>query len=421
MEAAPVDAAYALELAAVKEGGCHGLGFYGSAAGDAWEKGFGAGICQLCKWSRLRRAVLDGCSLRLTVIVLGGSEAAATLNTALRIQSNASDTLPTIGALLDGPFTDVAVTAGGRTFRAHRVVLAAASPVFLGMLDGDMREAREAAVELVGADAGAVELLLRHLYSNPIEVPVSVALQLYTLADQYQVAAGLQQRLRLWLMALQLAPEVLCELAPAARTLCPSAFLGGLRWQAADEIEQLSPLPAFAGWPLDAVVEVMEEAEPLHAFNAAVAWMGAQPQPAERQDSWPRLLDAVPWARASSSDLRAMQRHRSAGQVPGLQGRVVEAALHWGEDLATKNRQLKDQHRELKEQVRRLQQQQQQMQQQMGQMQQQMQRQQQLEWGQLEVVEEEESSVEEEAEEEAEEEEEEEEQPPQRAVRQRTQ
>ena len=260
--------------------------------------------------------------------MLAPSEAPATLDTALHIQNNLGNTISTIDAMLDGRFTDVAVTAGARTFRAHRIVLAAASPVFLGMLDGAMREAREAAVELVGADAGAVELLLRHLYGGAIEVPVSLALQLYALADQYQVAGGLQQRLRLWLMALRLAPEALCALVPAARTLSPASYWRSLRFQAAETLDQLSPLPGFAGWPLDAVVEVMESAGALPAFNAAVAWVEAQPQPAERrQDSWPRLLDAMPWAIASSSDLRAMQQHASAGTVPGLQVLLLEASL----------------------------------------------------------------------------------------------
>ena len=325
-EAAPVNASFAFELAAVKEAGCHGLGGVGDGVDDPWQNGLGWGDPRLCEWSQLRRAVLDGCSLRLTVVVLDPSDAPATLDTALRIQNNASDTSALLGALLDGPFTDVAVTAGGRTFRAHRVVLAAASPVFLGMLDGDMREAREAAVELVGADAGAVELLLRHLYGGTIEVPVSSALQLYALADQYQVAGGPQQRLRLWLMALQLAPEALCELVPAARTLCPAAYSGRLLWQAAENLDQLSSLRAFAGWPLDTVVEAMtEEAAPLPAFNAAVAWVEAQPRRAKQRRNWMRLLDAVPWVNASRSDLWAMQQHPSACQVPGLEKRLLVA------------------------------------------------------------------------------------------------
>jgi hypothetical protein len=195
-----------------------------------------------------------------------------------------------------------------------------------------MREAREAVVELVDANAGVVELLLRHVYGCSIEVPVSLALQLYALADQYQLAAGLQQRLRLGLMALRLAPEALVELVPAARTLCCSVFDGSLRRQAKDVIAQLSPLPAFAGWPVDAVVEVMQGPGPLAAFGAAAAWMEAQPRPAKRRHVWPQLLDAVPWAEARSSELRAIRQHPSAARVPGLEGRLLEAY----DDLCTR-------------------------------------------------------------------------------------
>ncbi|GBF95388.1 hypothetical protein Rsub_08350 [Raphidocelis subcapitata] len=324
-EDAPAGVPFAFELAAVKEGGARQLlGCFGTSVSDAWKKGQGQGTADLCKWSELRGAVLGGCSLQMAVVVLPPSSAAATSDTALHVSDSRDSALTAIGPMLDGPFTDVAVTAGGRTFRAHRVVLAAASPVFLSMLDGAMREAREAMVELVDVDAGALELLLRHVYGCAIEVPVSLALQLYALADQYQLAAGLQQRLRLWLAALRLAPEALVELVPAARTLCHAAWNGGLCQQAASVISQLSPLPAFAGWPVDAVVEVMQGAGPLAAFNAAVAWVEVQPQPAAMRDEWPRLLDAVPWARASNSNLRAMRHHASAALVPGLEGRLLQ-------------------------------------------------------------------------------------------------
>jgi hypothetical protein len=189
--AAPVNPSFAFELAAVKERSSRELlGSFGGCVGDLWQKRTGKGSLSLCKWSRLRLAVLNGCRLQMAVVVLPSSEAAASLEIALRIPSTPSGNLNNIGAMLDGPLTDVAVTAGGRTFRAHRVVLAAASPVFLSMLDGDMREAREAAVELVGADAGAVELLLRHVYGGATEVPVSLALQLYALRGSVPAGSG---------------------------------------------------------------------------------------------------------------------------------------------------------------------------------------------------------------------------------------
>ncbi|GBF95831.1 hypothetical protein Rsub_08267 [Raphidocelis subcapitata] len=121
-------------------------------------------------------------------------------------------------------------------------------------------------------------------------------------------------------MALQLAPEALCQVAPAARTLCLAAWIGGLTGQAAEALPQLSPLPAFAGWPADAVVEVMKEAAPLAAFSAVVAWMEAQPRPVKHQHVWPRLLYAVAWSKASRANLSGIRRHKGAAKVPGLQG-----------------------------------------------------------------------------------------------------
>jgi hypothetical protein len=284
-------------------------------------------------------------------------------NATVCLPSTTSKTITSIGAMLDGPFTDAAVTAGGRTCRAHRVMLAmlaAASPVFLSMLDGPMREARESAVELVGVDAGVVELLLRHLYGGTIEVPVSAALQLYALADKYQAAAGLQQRLRVWLMVLQPAPEVLCELVPAARALCRPAYERSFCDKACDVLDELSPLAAFAAWPADAVVEVMGSSKPLPAFNAAVAWMEAEPRRAKKRCVWPRLLDAVPWDEASTSDLLAIQQHPRAGQVPGLERRQVKILLRLCEGLMAKNEVLQKEIEQLQQRMQQQQQQQQQ-------------------------------------------------------------
>ena len=221
-----------------------------------------------------------------------------------------------------------------------------------------------------------MELLLRRVYGGAIEVPVSLALQLYALADQYQLAAGLQQQLRLWVMALQLAPEALCAILPAARTLCPEAFSCISKHQAAKALDQLSPLPAFAAWPVDAVVEVMKWAAPLPAFNAAVAWMGAQLRPGKQGHVWQRLLDAVPWAKASSSDLNAALQHASAPSVPGLQQRVAEAALRLCKVFEEEESKVKAENLDLRKQMQELQQQAEQWQEQEQQQQEELQRQQ---------------------------------------------
>ena len=119
----------------------------------------------------------------------------------------------------------------------------------------------------------------------------------------------------------------------------------------------------FAGWSADVLVEVIGGAAPLPAFNAAVVWMEAQPQPAKQRHVWPRLLDAVAWGKASSSDLQAMRRHASAASVPGLQERLLEAAVLRCQALEKQESKAASENLQLKAQVSHQQQAQQQQQQ----------------------------------------------------------
>ena len=302
------------------------LGEATPAAGKRWHMV----VVHRGRWSQLRNTVAEeGASLEAALVTLprappvGPSDACA-----LRVAGGGAGTFAAAGgALLDGPFTDVAVAAGGQTFRAHRVVLAAASPVFLCMLDGGMREAREAAVELRDADPAVVELLLRHIYGGAIEVPLAQALPLYALADQYQLSSGLQRQLRLWLASLQLAPDALCGLFPAALYVCPQVATGSWSKQAVASLPALSALPAFGSWPVDAVVEVLKApAGPIpHAVSAAVRWMAGQEKPAKQRHRWPRLLDCMPWRFATASELRAVRCHSKASVVPGLSELLFDA------------------------------------------------------------------------------------------------
>ncbi|GBF95468.1 hypothetical protein Rsub_07818 [Raphidocelis subcapitata] len=281
-------------------------------------------------WDRLRSGLAEeGSSLEATVVRVPSLPPIGLGNAcALRVAGGGTGTFAAAGgAMLDGPFSDVAVTAGGRTFRAHRVVLAAASPMFLSMLDGGMREAREAAVELRDADPAAVELLLRHIYGGAIEVPLALALPLYALADQYQMSSGLQRQLRLWLAALRLKPEARCELLPAANRVCPQLVSSSWVRQSSQHLATLSKLPAFGGWPIDAVVEVLKHfsVAPLAAFEAAARWMEAQEKRARQRHHWPRLLDCVDWIVVRAEDLQAMRRHPQASNVPGLDQRLLDA------------------------------------------------------------------------------------------------
>ncbi|KAI8472059.1 MAG: hypothetical protein J3K34DRAFT_219344 [Monoraphidium minutum] len=188
---------------------------------DKWAIGWG--YPKSLTWAQLRAAVTDGGRLQLAIAVATGGGEAAGLDTTLRLPPPLGTAAPG-GGMLGGPFCDVAVRAGGREFKAHRVVLAAASPALLRMFDGDMQEAAAAAVELQGADAAAVELLLQHIYGATIDAPLALLPALYGLADQYQLRTTLCQDMRLWLGAVDVQPAALAALAPAVHLRCQSVF-----------------------------------------------------------------------------------------------------------------------------------------------------------------------------------------------------
>ena len=65
-------------------------------------------------------------------------------------------------------FCDVTVAANGKEFKAYQVILAAASPFFLSLLENDMRERNEQRIEirLEEATASVVEDVLQYIYTG---------------------------------------------------------------------------------------------------------------------------------------------------------------------------------------------------------------------------------------------------------------
>lgn len=66
--------------------------------------------------------------------------------------------------------TDVIVTAGNRKIKAHRVVLASASPYFYAMFTGDLSESRQEIIVLKEIDPKALELLIEYCYKAEVQV-----------------------------------------------------------------------------------------------------------------------------------------------------------------------------------------------------------------------------------------------------------
>lgn len=89
--------------------------------------------------------------------------------------------------LENGVFSDVTLVAAGRSFRAHKNILAASSPVFLAMFQHDMKEKQAGEVEIKDVDPEAVKQMLAFVYTGVIENFDEVARDLLGLADKYDI------------------------------------------------------------------------------------------------------------------------------------------------------------------------------------------------------------------------------------------
>jgi len=67
-------------------------------------------------------------------------------------------------------FCDVTVAVKGKEFKAHKAVLAAASPFFLSLLESNMRESNEQLIriELEEATASVMEDVLKYVYTGNV-------------------------------------------------------------------------------------------------------------------------------------------------------------------------------------------------------------------------------------------------------------
>ncbi|EAZ07695.1 hypothetical protein OsI_29952 [Oryza sativa Indica Group] len=104
-----------------------------------------------------------------------------------------------IGRLLYGAAddtADVALVVGGETFRAHRAVLAARSPVFKAALFGSMAEATAPSVALRDMDPAAFRAVLHFIYTDalPDDIdelagfsPVDMFQHLLAAAERYEL------------------------------------------------------------------------------------------------------------------------------------------------------------------------------------------------------------------------------------------
>lgn len=93
------------------------------------------------------------------------------------------------GSLLEtGQFSDITVTCEGVEISAHKVILAARSPVFNAMFNHNMRESETKALNIEDLDMDTVKDMLRYIYAGKIENLNTRSPRLLEAADKYQLS-----------------------------------------------------------------------------------------------------------------------------------------------------------------------------------------------------------------------------------------
>jgi hypothetical protein len=88
--------------------------------------------------------------------------------------------------LADPLFSDV-IIATEPPIQAHRIILAARSPVFRAMLTIPLLESKERVIQLPGVEYATVKCLLDYLYGGKVSMDsISLATKVYELADKFE-------------------------------------------------------------------------------------------------------------------------------------------------------------------------------------------------------------------------------------------
>ena len=84
-------------------------------------------------------------------------------------------------------FTDVTLECQGKELKAHKLILAAASPVFEAMFKEGTKEQLNSCVIIEDIDSDIFEVFLRYLYSGEVDQLAEMYLELFAAADKYDV------------------------------------------------------------------------------------------------------------------------------------------------------------------------------------------------------------------------------------------
>ncbi|XP_011871174.1 PREDICTED: speckle-type POZ protein A-like isoform X2 [Vollenhovia emeryi] len=96
--------------------------------------------------------------------------------------------LDNLGLLFDDQkFCDVTIAVRGKEFQAHKIILAAQSPVFSAMFEHKMKERGNNRVDITDVDPEVLREMVRFIYTGKVANLKEMANDLLTAADKYEV------------------------------------------------------------------------------------------------------------------------------------------------------------------------------------------------------------------------------------------
>eukprot|EP00795_Rhopilema_esculentum_P013098 gene13098-3885_t len=193
-----------------------------------------------------------------------------------------------------GVLTDVAVLAGNREIKAHRAVLASASPYFYAMFTADLSESRQEVVTIREVDPLALELLIDYCYTA--EVPVNEE-NVQTLLP----AAGLLQLVDVSnaccdFLKSQLHPTNCLGIRAFADMHSCRDLLNAAHSYIEQHFAEVVTCEEFLQLPAESIIEFISSDKLTvqsedKVFEAVIAWVNYDI--AKRESSLPKLMEYV--------------------------------------------------------------------------------------------------------------------------------
>ncbi|GBM70523.1 TD and POZ domain-containing protein 1 [Araneus ventricosus] len=88
----------------------------------------------------------------------------------------------------DAIFSDTEIRTTTKTFRAHKNILSARSPVFRSMLSSDMKEKNSGHVDIIDFEDDTIHRMLLFIYTDSLEdLQFEKAFKFYAAAEKYEI------------------------------------------------------------------------------------------------------------------------------------------------------------------------------------------------------------------------------------------